>query len=35
MSHRVCVVAEGVIAGELDKEKTDQVNIMNLATGGK
>lgn len=35
MSHRVYVVAEGRIAGELHKEEISQVNIMNLATGGK
>jgi ABC-type sugar transport system ATPase subunit len=35
MSHRVYVVAEGRIAGELPKEAVSQVNIMNLATGGK
>jgi ABC-type sugar transport system ATPase subunit len=35
MSHRVYVVAEGRIAGELTKENINQVNIMNLATGGK
>jgi ABC-type sugar transport system ATPase subunit len=35
MSHRVYVVAGGKIAGELPKEDISQVNIMNLATGGK
>jgi ABC-type sugar transport system ATPase subunit len=35
MSHRIYVIAEGVIAGELRKEEISQINIMNLATGGK
>ena len=35
MSHRVYVVAEGRIAGELSRDAISQVNIMNLATGGK
>jgi ABC-type sugar transport system ATPase subunit len=35
MSHRVYVVAEGRIAGELQKQDISQLNIMNLATGGK
>lgn len=35
MSHRVYVVAEGRIMGELHREAISQINIMNLATGGK